>query len=79
MPLSRLQYFGGAHECRWQAISERDGRDDRGAVSSLLAVRGVVPSPRPERSQPAPIAQAKTSHIGISATGKARVPSIRER
>ena len=79
MPLSRLQYFGGAQEWRWQAISERDGLEDRGAVSSLLAVRGIVPSERPERSHPVEVEHAKTSHIDVSAAGSARMPSMGER
>ena len=37
-PLSWLQKYGGAQECRRQAISDRLRPDERGAVSSLLDV-----------------------------------------
>jgi hypothetical protein len=42
-PFSRLQKYGGAQECRWQAISAREGPEERGSPS-LLGPAEVVPS-----------------------------------
>jgi hypothetical protein len=42
-PFSRLQKYGGAQECKWQAISAREGPEERGPPS-LLGPTAVVPS-----------------------------------
>ena len=76
MPLSRLQYRGGAHECRWQETSPRDGRD-RGAVSSLLGVVGVVLEPLDLLQPPSEIA---VNTMAMTRTGTCvRVPRMCER
>ncbi len=77
MPLSRLQKRGGAQECRWHATSARDGREDRGSVSSLLAVAAVVPCSFFDLSH------AETSATQSAASARAaeslRMPCICER
>ena len=74
MPLSRLQYFGGAQECRWQATSPRDGRLDRGSASSLLGVAGVVPCVLLDLLHP-----EATSARQRTASAMGRVPRIWDR
>ena len=78
MPLSELQYFGGAQEWRWQATSPREGRSGRGPASSLLPLGGIVRAVRFDGPQ-AGVTMARQKAANAMARSWLDVPRISER
>ena len=78
MPLDLSQKYGGAQECKWQAISPRVGREDPGADSSALRDAAVVPPAVLDRLHPDVTGPTQRAIATMSHPSR-RMPCICER